>query len=168
MKKGNIGMMKRAGLLSVLLGMVALTGCQDTKKALGLAKVTPDENTVMERGSLVVPDNLHLRPPRTGDADEAFDASAKAQKILSGSSKSEKQTSSSEKDLLKRASEEAGGTDPNIRETMKDKPLEETKKDTLDPEQEKKKQGNKKEGAVPEEDAEPPKKESETETPNEE
>ncbi|MFN3229649.1 MAG: DUF3035 domain-containing protein [Asticcacaulis sp.] len=43
-----------------------LAGCQSTSKALGLAKVTPDEFRVVTKAPLTLPPEYGLRPPAPG------------------------------------------------------------------------------------------------------
>ncbi|HVJ53793.1 MAG TPA: DUF3035 domain-containing protein [Aliidongia sp.] len=45
--------------------MVALTGCSDLSKALGLVKSPPDEFTVVQGSPLTLPPDFELRPPRS-------------------------------------------------------------------------------------------------------
>src|ERR1700735_4177845 len=45
--------------------MLALTGCSDLSKALGLVKTPPDEFTVVQGASLTLPPDFELRPPRS-------------------------------------------------------------------------------------------------------
>ncbi|WAC48525.1 DUF3035 domain-containing protein [Asticcacaulis sp. SL142] len=52
--------------LTVLAGL-ALTGCESTKSALGLNKVTPDEFRVVTKAPLIVPPDYALRPPAPGE-----------------------------------------------------------------------------------------------------
>ncbi len=50
-----------AGLL-----LLALSGCSDTKRALGYEKAPPDEFQVVARAPLSVPPDFTLRPPQPG------------------------------------------------------------------------------------------------------
>ena len=52
---------------TALIGAVGLAGCQSTKKALGMVKVTPDEFRVVAKAPLVVPPDYALRPPAPGE-----------------------------------------------------------------------------------------------------
>ena len=45
---------------------VALSGCEETKKSLGLGKKPPDEFQVVARAPLSVPPEFTLRPPEPG------------------------------------------------------------------------------------------------------
>jgi Protein of unknown function (DUF3035) len=49
----------------LLLAAVALGGCSDLSKALGLVKTPPDEFTVVANAPLTVPPDFGLRPPRS-------------------------------------------------------------------------------------------------------
>jgi hypothetical protein len=46
---------------------VVLTACNSTSRALGVAKVTPDEFRVIAKAPLVVPPDYALRPPAPGE-----------------------------------------------------------------------------------------------------
>lgn len=138
----------------VVLGLTLLGffvgGCQDTKRALGFTKSIPDENTVIERAPLTVPENLELRPPRTGDAEESWDATQKARETLVGSTQKSKELSSAEKALLMKAGIES--SDPNIRDQLNSSPAKIEKSDVLDAEKESEKLKKKAE-STPEEEA---------------
>jgi hypothetical protein len=45
--------------------LLALSGCSDLSKALGLVKTPPDEFTVVQGTSLTIPPDFELRPPRS-------------------------------------------------------------------------------------------------------
>lgn len=47
---------------------LALGGCTDLKRAIGLEKVVPDEFAVTTRAPLALPPDYSLRPPRPGEA----------------------------------------------------------------------------------------------------
>ncbi|MGE5477655.1 MAG: DUF3035 domain-containing protein [Bacteroidales bacterium] len=52
---------------SVAVGAaIALSGCSDTRKALGFEKAPPDEFQVVERAPLSMPPDFSLRPPAPG------------------------------------------------------------------------------------------------------
>ena len=59
----------RVATLGVLAAVAAagLAGCQSTSKALGMAKVVPDEFRVVTKAPLVVPPDYSLRPPAPGE-----------------------------------------------------------------------------------------------------
>ncbi|HQN52780.1 MAG TPA: DUF3035 domain-containing protein, partial [Phenylobacterium sp.] len=47
--------LNRVIIATALIGAVGLGGCQSTRKALGMTKVTPDEFRVVAKAPLVVP-----------------------------------------------------------------------------------------------------------------
>ena len=47
---------------------VALGGCTDFKRAIGMEKVIPDEFAVVSRAPLAIPPDYSLRPPQPGAA----------------------------------------------------------------------------------------------------
>lgn len=53
-------------VIAVLAGATGLSGCQSTRQALGMTKVTPDEFRVVSKAPLVVPPDFALRPPTPG------------------------------------------------------------------------------------------------------
>ena len=46
---------------------LGLAGCNSTRNALGMTKVTPDEFRVVSKAPLVVPPEYALRPPAPGE-----------------------------------------------------------------------------------------------------
>lgn len=48
------------------LALTLLTGCDDTKRALGINKSIPDEFAVVRRAPLVMPPDFNLSPPAPG------------------------------------------------------------------------------------------------------
>lgn len=97
-----------------VLSLLATSGCDNTRKALGLKKIIPDEHTLMERPSLTVPDDLYtLHPPESGDPEAAY-------RSLRESSHKETadaaKFSASERRLL--ATVDASKKDPNIRKKL--------------------------------------------------
>lgn len=52
---------------AALIAAAGLGGCTSTSKALGIAKVTPDEFRVVTKAPLVVPPDYALRPPAPGE-----------------------------------------------------------------------------------------------------
>src|SRR3954452_25573264 len=58
---------KRVILATALMATAGIAGCQSTKKALGMSKVTPDEFAVVTKAPLVVPPDYALRPPTPGE-----------------------------------------------------------------------------------------------------
>jgi len=49
-----------------MLAPLALGGCTDLKRALGMEKVVPDEFAVVRSAPLALPPDFSLRPPRPG------------------------------------------------------------------------------------------------------
>ena len=56
----------RHNVLLLAIAAVALTACEDTKRALGIEKSIPDEFAVVSRAPLVMPPDFNLRPPAPG------------------------------------------------------------------------------------------------------
>src|SRR5215472_8383716 len=52
----------RLGILS-LVGVVAVAGCTDFKRSIGLEPTMPDEFAVESRAPLTIPPDFDLRPP---------------------------------------------------------------------------------------------------------
>jgi hypothetical protein len=52
---------------ALMAATAGLAGCQSTSRALGMAKVTPDEFRVVTKAPLVVPPDYALRPPAPGE-----------------------------------------------------------------------------------------------------
>jgi hypothetical protein len=55
-------------ICGLLLAPLALGGCTDLKRALGMEKVVPDEFAVVRSAPLALPPDFSLRPPRPGAA----------------------------------------------------------------------------------------------------
>jgi len=55
-------------IFGLLLAPLALGGCTDLKRALGMEKVVPDEFAVVRAAPLALPPDFSLRPPRPGAA----------------------------------------------------------------------------------------------------
>ena len=58
---------KRAATAAVLMVGLGLAGCESTRQALGMTKVTPDEFRVVTKAPLVMPPDYALRPPAPGE-----------------------------------------------------------------------------------------------------
>ncbi|MDX2142200.1 MAG: DUF3035 domain-containing protein [Rhodospirillaceae bacterium] len=54
----------RVAVLAVLA--IGMSGCEDTRRALGIDKSIPDEFAVVSRAPLVMPPDFNLRPPAPG------------------------------------------------------------------------------------------------------
>jgi len=125
----NIDMAKRKSLKhaaqwsALLLAGAALMGCQSIREATGVAKLPPDEFTVLTKAPLIIPPDYNLRPPQPGIAsrnevdpgDQArsalFPQNAAAQAAALGTAYSD-----GEKLLLSKTN--ALNVDPNIRRTV--------------------------------------------------
>ena len=53
--------------VAALAAAAGLAGCQSTRTALGMTKVTPDEFRVVTKAPLVLPPDYSLRPPAPGE-----------------------------------------------------------------------------------------------------
>jgi hypothetical protein len=56
----------RVIVVAAVFAAAGLAGCQSTRNALGMTKVTPDEFRVVTKAPLVVPPDYSLRPPAPG------------------------------------------------------------------------------------------------------
>ncbi|MBI1245636.1 MAG: DUF3035 domain-containing protein [Alphaproteobacteria bacterium] len=105
-----------------LVGVLALGGCAETRKALGWEKSAPDEFRIVSRAPLALPPDYGLRPPAPGAArpNEATPQDAARTAVFG----TEKQTASvlngagsaGERTLLTKMGAEKA--DPNIRDTI--------------------------------------------------
>jgi len=55
-----------ASLATILSTALALAGCSDARRALGIEKSIPDEFAVVSRAPLVMPPDYNLQPPAPG------------------------------------------------------------------------------------------------------
>ena len=55
-----------AAFASILVSVIALTGCEETKRVFGKIKEAPDEFAVYRRAPLSLPPDSDLRPPTPG------------------------------------------------------------------------------------------------------
>jgi Protein of unknown function (DUF3035) len=63
------GFAVRAGCVAAVLTVSAsLLGCQSIREATGVAKLAPDEFTVLTKAPLILPPDYNLRPPQPGAA----------------------------------------------------------------------------------------------------
>lgn len=102
----------------VLIGAAGLAGCNTASRALGVAKVTPDEFRVVTKAPLVVPPDYSLRPPAPGEPrPQELEPESAARIALMGQREAE-QRSEGEKLLVSKA----GGdkADPLIRYVVDD------------------------------------------------
>lgn len=71
-----------SALLAVAL---VVSGCQSTRRAIGLEKTVPDEFAVAAPAPLAVPPDFNLRPPAPGsDRPQQLSASQQARNVLVG------------------------------------------------------------------------------------
>jgi hypothetical protein len=62
-----------------------VSGCQDTRRALGIDKSVPDEFAVVSRAPLVMPPDFNMRPPAPGaDRPQEGNAADQARSVLVG------------------------------------------------------------------------------------
>jgi hypothetical protein len=102
----------------LLTGAAALAGCNSASRALGVAKVTPDEFRVVTKAPLVVPPDYSLRPPSPGEPrPQELQPESAARVALLGQQQGEDR-SEGEKMLVSRA----GGdkADPLVRYVVDD------------------------------------------------
>lgn len=107
--------------LTVLgLAAVALAGCGDARKSLGLAKSPPDEFQVVARAPLALPPSYELRPPAPGSRrPQEGRPTDQARQAVFGRTAAPNQVtgvSSAESSFLQAAG--ANQADPNIRRTV--------------------------------------------------
>ncbi|WP_183180624.1 DUF3035 domain-containing protein [Azospirillum sp. OGB3] len=79
----------RGPLLGLALVALALTGCTDVRRSIGLDRTSPDEFTVVSRAPLTMPPSLARLPePRPGAArpQDATSAAVAAASVFGGSS----------------------------------------------------------------------------------
>lgn len=110
--------LNRALVVTALVASAGLAGCQSASKALGIAKITPDEFKVVTKAPLVVPPDYALRPPAPGEPrpaelepDSASRASAQARAAAA-------ERSDGEKVLVAKAG--ANNADPLVRYVVDD------------------------------------------------
>ncbi|MGH6719177.1 MAG: DUF3035 domain-containing protein [Alphaproteobacteria bacterium] len=102
------------GLVLGAVVVVALAGCEQTKKSLGLGKQPPDEFQVVRQAPLSVPPDFGLRPPEPGAArPQEEEPRDQAQAILLGDAAAAAAASPGVADLLAQAG--AAEADPEIR-----------------------------------------------------
>ena len=71
-----------AALLTVVL---VISGCQSTRRAIGLEKTVPDEFAVAAPAPLAIPPDFNLRPPAPGaDRPQQLSSSQQARNALVG------------------------------------------------------------------------------------
>ena len=101
-----------------LIAAAGLGGCTSTSKALGIAKVTPDEFRVVTKAPLVVPPDYALRPPAPGEPrPQELQPESAARAALAGQAVASQRTDG-ERLLVARAG--ADKADPLIRYVVDD------------------------------------------------
>lgn len=126
--------MKRTAYLGTTLALLVmgLSGCSDTRKALGIDKAPPDEFTVVSGAPLTMPPDFNLRPPRSPSDKPPSETAAQAgrqtvfrvadSKAQPGAAAAPKigsngkPLSAGEQALISKAG--AGGADPSIRQQV--------------------------------------------------
>lgn len=107
-------------LLGLALLALALAGCSDARRAIGLDRNAPDEFAVVSRAPLTLPPDMRLTPPRPGALrpQESTPAQLAASSVFGGASRggtpgkaAQAQVSQGEAALLSKA----GPADPGIR-----------------------------------------------------
>ena len=58
--------MRYLSIAIMLVAAVSLTGCDRTRRALGLNKTVPDEFAIATPAPLAIPPDFNLRPPAPG------------------------------------------------------------------------------------------------------
>lgn len=108
----------RVIVATAILAAAGLAGCQSAGKALGMAKVTPDEFRVVTKAPLVVPPDYALRPPAPGEPrPQELQPESAARNALLGAREAE-QRSDGEKLLVAKAGAEKA--DPLVRYVVDD------------------------------------------------
>ena len=72
--------MKRTAYIGTTLALLVmgLSGCSDTRKALGIDKAPPDEFAVVSGAPLTMPPDFNLRPPRSPSDKPPSETAAQA------------------------------------------------------------------------------------------
>lgn len=108
----------RVIVATALIAAAGLAGCQSTRNALGMTKVTPDEFRVVTKAPLVVPPDFALRPPAPGKPrPQELQPESAARTALLGAREAEGR-SDGEKLLVAKAG--ADKADPLIRYVVDD------------------------------------------------
>ena len=108
----------RVIVAAAVVAAAGLAGCQSTQKALGMAKVTPDEFRIVTKAPLVVPPDYALRPPAPGEPrPQELQPESAARTALLGQREAEVR-SDGEKMLVAKAG--ADKADPLIRYVVDD------------------------------------------------
>ena len=103
-------------LALLLISVLAVSGCQNVKKQLGVGRNSPDEFTVVKRAPLTLPPEYDLRPPTDGALVSGTNASDAAKESLMGTTAPAAAKGSAESALLSKMG--TGAADPEIRSTL--------------------------------------------------
>lgn len=103
-------------LLLALALCLALPGCQDAKKELGIGRQSPDEFMVVKRAPLTLPPDYDLRPPSSDSAPPAALAANQAKSQLLGTTDAPAEKGSADTALLAKMGAE--NASPDIRNTI--------------------------------------------------
>lgn len=110
--------LNRVMVATALLAAVGISGCNSTRNALGMTKVTPDEFRVVAKAPLVVPPDYALRPPAPGEPrPQELQPESAARTALLGARDAQARTDG-EKMLVAKAG--ADKADPLIRYVVDD------------------------------------------------
>jgi hypothetical protein len=108
---------------AMLSAGLALMGCQSVREATGVAKIAPDEFTVLTKAPLVIPPDFNLRPPQPGVASRnEVDAGDQGRAVLfpqnAVAAAAALGTAYSDGEKLLLAKTNALNVDPNIRRNV--------------------------------------------------
>ncbi len=80
----HLGRLVRVAAIALALPL-ALSACQDAKRALGYEKAPPDEFQVVSRAPLSMPPDFSLRPPQPGASrPQEGTTREQARKVITG------------------------------------------------------------------------------------
>lgn len=109
-------MTKPITLLAVLAAATAAAGCSSVQRAVGSARMAPDEFRVVTQAPLTLPPDYSLRPPRPGEPRPSeLEPNVEARTALFGQEIA-RGASAGERTLVANAGAEA--IDPNIRDQI--------------------------------------------------
>jgi hypothetical protein len=112
-------MMPLRSLIALGTAALLLSACGDVRQDLGLGRNPPDEFAVVDRPPLSMPPDFDLRPPEPGaPRPQSIDLKQRASDVLfaGDNSATDKDTSDSEKALLKETGADKANAD--IRQTV--------------------------------------------------
>lgn len=80
--------MRFLSVAMLILAAAALSGCQNTTRAIGLERTVPDEFAVAAPAPLVIPPDFNLRPPAPGsERERETSAAEQGRAVLVGRAK---------------------------------------------------------------------------------